>query len=171
MENLPMKLMYQKVNENIAMQTLESKIEKLDLLNSNETKELLSTHSLTQEFDIGVSIERTVDDRQETVLKKKPKLNIKWKKFLMKYLRKKIALIFKKSFSKKLLKKLGTNLSAYMEKKASKNTDKYKVFLKRLVAKKKDFVRLMKNTNLKKADQIAARKMIKTTINKYVVSK
>ncbi len=89
----------------------------------------------------------------------------------MKYLRKKIALIFKKSFSKKLLKKLGTNLSAYMEKKASKNTDKYKVFLKRLVAKKKDFVRLMKNTNLKKADQIAARKMIKTTINKYVVSK
>ncbi len=104
MENLPMKLMYQKVNENIAMQTLESKIEKLDLLNSNETKELLSTHSLTQEFDIGVSIERTVDDRQETVLKKKPKLNIKWKKFLMKYLRKKIALIFKKSFSKKLLK-------------------------------------------------------------------
>lgn len=172
-ENLPMSVASKKVDDNSAMQILENKIEKLDLLNPSEV--IQSTQSFMDELDIGISIERTTTEdscQQSSVPAKKQnktKPNMKWKKILLKWLQKQMSLVFKNAIvDKKMLKKLREKLNVFIQGKHSKFTDKYMAFLQGIVAEKKDIVLLVKKTSLEEADKLTVRKMILNTINKYV---
>lgn len=172
-ENLPMIVASRKADDSSAMQILENKIEKLDLLNPCEV--IQSTQSFMEELDIGVSVERTTNEdscQQSSMPAKKQnktKLNMKWKKILLKWLQKQMSLVLKNSIvDKKMLKKLREKLNVFIQGKHNKFTDKYVAFLQGMVAEKKDFVLLVKKTSLEKVDKLTVRKMILNTINKYV---
>lgn len=159
--------------ENSAMQILEKKIEKLDLLNPSDV--IQSTQSFMEELDIGVSVERiTSDDLSQpssapTKKKNKNKINMKWKKVLLKWLQKQVGLVFKSAtVDKKMLKKLRQKLNVFMQGKHDKFADKYVAFLQGMIAEKKDLVLLVNKTSLEKADKLTVRKTITNTINKYV---